>query len=450
MSRPPALRALTLVATGVFALGAVPAQAAVVDIYQGSVSTKREEKRLVNTGRTEEVRGAKQLLGTTPHVDEKILGSASKLVTESEIRSYQIPVTTHPVMQEDKREVWTTTTNYIRRTTTEVIDSQWTVWNLGGYLREGYRFGAVLTQKSPMANGDYKSMSRPVANTGPQEYTLERYNWADAISVDISPHGMYEYLDSHLVFYKSNLAFMGGNIKCHDRWYANVKEAKLIRYSDHDAIQYRLNCYLNEDPWPWTWCETDRTVWTVHLDRKLIASEVKKKTHFETKDEPHSTVSTTTGSWTDTGRRELGAALTNPALRYESLIEKVMMRQVTAVNDAVAAKALARSGNDVRKTFTADSSSGKSQASLSGSKVRQTLGANRVTPSRVNTSKGNGAPDQSGASSANPASPLFPWLLPPNPQPTPKPSPMPVSWWFPMDPQTPPPLVRYETYMNRM
>ena len=443
MFRTPAKRAMALVVTGAFALGAAPALANAQLIYQSSSTKKHQETRLVTTPQTEEVRGEKQFVGTTPHVEEQVTGPASKLVTESEIRSYQVPVTTHPLRREESREITTTTTNYIRRTSTNVSYQYRDGWNVGGYLRKGFPIGTELLSLTYRSGNDYKDFPTYATNTGMFTKSQSAYDQANSLIVNIYPHGSHGYLDAFMIFRKHDLSFVGGNIICHESKHANIKEARIIRHADYDEIQYRLNCYLNEDWWPWTSCETDRTVWTLPLDRKILAHRYLSDTRTETWDEPYQTVSDSAGPWTATGRMDRGPALTNPGLRYESLTEKVLLRRYQAVNDAVAPKQLATSGNDVRKTFTADKSSGKDQAVLSGSKLRQGLGANRVAPSRV-APKGAGAPvlplgplgGQSGKSDASPG----------RPQPTPKPGS--ISWWFPRDPQTPPPSVRYASYVS--
>ena len=496
MFRPPSKRAMTLVVTGAIALSAGTALASVVDIPQGSSSTKRQETRLVLTTQTEEVQGARQLMTTTPKVEEKALGPASKLVTESEIRSYRVPVTTHPLSREEKREITTTTTNFIRRTTTSVVDQTWPVWVYyrGGAWDGVSRINSTPTQFDPSqyANEGRRPPEPGMTEGHHQVYTAEAQSWRRTVYVEITPQETWMRMR---LAYDPNLKFVAGYFLDNpEHGYSEVAKATVTRYHDHDAISVQAICNRHGKWWVGG-CGTNFER-TFHLNGFIVKTDTQSSYRDVTREEPYSTVSESPGPWTATGKMVRGAALTNPGLRYDPFSETVMIRQFKAMNDALAPKKLASSGTDVRKTFSADSSSGKNQAALSGSKVRQSLGANRVTPSRV-ASKGAGAPGSSGGlaglvgnalpgqglgqsvappsasgagqgsgqpaagSSATPPPAVptpapaptpatnvswWPWLQP-APQPTPTPTPTPYPWWFPFNPQTPPPSVRYENYL---
>jgi len=443
MFRTPAKRAMALVVTGAFALGAAPALANVQLIYQNASTKKRKETQWVATSQTEEVRGEKQFVGTTPHVEEQATGPASKLVTESEIRRYQVPVTTHPLSREESREITTTTTNYIRRTTTSVVDSAWPVWV---YYRGGAWDGKSLINSTPtnFAPSQYADANRrpPEPYMAPgqyQEYTAQQQSGRRTIYVEITPEETWMKMR---LAYDTNLNYVAGYFEDNpSHGSSEVKKATVIRYHDHDAIQVHAVCNRHGQWWRGD-CGTNYEK-TFHLNGFIVKTDTRYTYRDAIRDESYQTVSDSAGPWTPTGRLKRGAALTNPGLRYEPLTETVLLRRYQAMNHSVAPKQLATSGNDVRKTFSADKSSGKDQAVLSGSKMRQGLGANRVTPSRV-APKGAGAP-------ALPLGPLGellgkPEATPGRPQPTPKPRS--VSWWFPRDPQTPPPSVRYASYVS--
>ena len=268
--------------------------------------------------------------------------------------------------------------------------------------------------------------------------------------------------------------------------FAKIPSAQVKRYGDHDSIVYRLNCSNSEDPWPWNNCETDRVTYEVHLDGRLLESQTLHAYKTVTTDEPYSAYSMSYTPWTPTGVTMKGAAYrptsTNRTgfVRSETTLETVLLTQRTAVNGANAAKGLAAAGLDARKVFSADSSSEKGRATLSGTRIRQTLGANRVKASQVaGSSHGSGVPDargglpglrlgnngQGGGSHASsggqavaappivptPAPVIIPVSAPVTvPAPVTSPSPaVPDSWWFPQDPTTPPPRVRYQPYDPR-
>lgn len=418
MIRPPTTRAMMLVMTAAISLGALPALGEEKLTYKGWGYSSSTETRMAPSEQTVETRGTKEATGTSRLVEEKVLGAASKLMTESEVRNYQTPVTGYVVNREEKRLVSTITMFYTRTTTTTVVDQKVDKWKLGGYLVKGYGFSTNLQYFPARSDGDYRSASQVLTIEGVQTKTTDDYDSSNVIAVNIVPHNEGGYLHAFMRFYKDSLQFMGGTIICHGSDKANIREAKIIRYADHDAIEYRLDCALNQDFWPNTWCETDRTVWTLHLKGKLIEPVMVGVPRTETsKEEPYETISHSYGPWEPTGRTERGAAL---PLRYEKSSEKTVLRQWTAVNDRTASKGLAAAGNDIRKTFSADKSAGAPRAALSGNMVRQALGANRVTPSSTGVSKGGGAPSSSGG---------LPIPLPiptPRPSPTPSPAPTPI------------------------
>ena len=441
MFRTPAKRAMALVVTGAFALGAAPTLASTVNIPQSSSSTKRQETRLVSTPQTEEVRGEKQLVGTTPHVEEQVTGPASKLVTESEIRRYQVPVTTHPLRREESREITTTTTHGIRRTTSSVVMDSWPVWiYYRGHSTNGDSVNSIPRDHpaSDYAKAKYKPSDPVMAPGSFQEFTAQQQSNRKAILVQVILKDA-QHINMRLGF-DTNLRFVAGYFEDNpSHGSSEVKKATVTTHPGYHQIEIEAVCNKHGN-W-FVQCGTNIKR-TLRLYDYVVKTAIREDRQNVTRDEPYQTVSESAGPWTATGRMDRGPALTNPGLRYEPLIETVLLRRYQAMNDAVAPKQLATSGNDVRKTFSADKSSGKDQAVLSGSKMRQGLGANRVTPSRV-APKGAGAADkpgaQQGASGKSNAAPG-------HPQPTPKPGS--ISWWFPRDPQTPPPSVRYASYVS--
>jgi hypothetical protein len=482
---------MTLLLTGTLALSASPAMGGVELIPRGQTLTgKQTETRWVQTSTSAEYPGEKQLTKTVPYTKEQITGPTTKLIKELEDRTYQTPVTRNHVDREETREASTYRNDYTRRTTSQVLDRSWNIWKVGGYTRNGFGFQADLAKVTLFSDGDYRRATRPWLPSGRVERSQEEFNQSNVVAVMISP---YEgaHLSAYLLFDKNNLGFLGGAITCHG-WnkgnpdFAKIPSAHVKRYADHDSIVYRLNCSNSEDPWPWNNCETDRVTYEVHLDGKLLASQTQYSYKTVTTDEPYSAYSMSYSAWTPTGVTMKGAPYrptsTNRTgfVRNETTTETVLLAQRTAVNGANAAKGIAAAGLDARKVFSGDSSSEKGRASLSSTRIRQTLGANRVKASQiVGRSHGSSAPESrgglpglglgngQGAASRTssggqaPASPPIVPLPPPVsvavpvsapvavPAPVTSPSPaVPDSWWFPQDPTTPPPRIRYDRYQQ--
>jgi hypothetical protein len=480
---------MTLLLTGTLALSATPALAGVELIPKGQTLTgKQTETRVVQTSAVAEYRGEKQLTQTVPYTKEQITGPTTKLIKELEDRTYQTPVTRNYVNREETREASTYRNDYIRRTTSQVLDRSWNIWKVGGYTRNGFGFQSDLTKVGLASDGDYRRAPRPWLSTGRVERSQEQFNQANVVAIIITPNAS-AHLSAYLLFDKNTLGFLGGAMTCHG-WnkgnpdFAKIPSAHVSRYADHDAIVYRLNCSNSEDPWPWNNCETDRVTYEVHLDGRLLESQTLHAYRTVTTDEPYSAYSNSYSAWMPTGLTMKGAAYrptsTNRTgfLRTETTTETVLLSQRTAVNGANAAKGIATAGLDARKVFSGDSSSEKGRASLSGSRLRQTLGANRVKASQVTgSSHGSSAPESRGGlpglglgngqgadsrASFGGQAPALPPIVP-TPRPVPvvipvsapvavpapvtSPSPaVPDSWWFPQNPTTPPPRIRYQPY----
>ncbi len=511
MIRPPALHAMTLLLTGSLALSATPALAGVELIPRGQTLTgKQTETRVIQTMTSAEYRGAKQLTKTVPYTEERITGPTTKLIKELEDRTYQTPVTRNYVNRQETREASTYRNDYTRRTTSQVLDRSWNIWKVGGYATNGFGFQGDLVNVAIASDGDYRRASRPWMPSGRIERSQEEFNRANVVAVKIDPYGT-GFLNAYLVFDKNTLGFLGGAITCHgsDKGnpdFAKIPTAHVRRYADHDSIVYQLNCSNNETWWK-LHCDTDKSTWEVHLDGKLLASQTLHAYRTVTTEEPYSDYTVSYTPWAPTGVTMKGAPYrptsTNRTgfVRHETTIETVLMAQHTAVNGANAAKGIAAAALDARKVFSGDSSSGKGRATLSGTHVRQTLGANRVKASQVaGSSHGSSVPDarggvpglglgnngQGGSSGASAgaqadavppsAPPAVPVVLPvrppvtvpvvhpvrppvavpvvhpvrppvavPAPVTTPSPT-VPDSWWFPQKPSTPPPRVRYQRY----
>lgn len=363
------------------ALSPISAQASVTRTPVGSPITETAvEKRLVPI-ESIEVRGEKTLLTRQPFVEEALLGATSKLITEKEHRTYQIPFMRYAQSREEAREITTSTQRYRVTTSNKVVDQTRTVWMVGGKMSGVNSFTSDLAICWIAPDGDYRNAARLGLRSGRFERDQDRYNRANALAVTIDPYKDGNLI-SHLYFNKKTLTFMGGAIFCHGN-YAKIPWAKIKRYSNYDSIQYQLDCPINNDWWPFDHCATGDHVWELRLDGRIL--EQKTITTYKTvTTTTHEDKQTTShGPWTETGTIEQEEKPLST--RYETETETVTLARYTVPNGKHTQKALAPGSADQRRIFSADSSSAQQRASLSGTKVRQKLGANQATPSRAKT-----------------------------------------------------------------
>ncbi len=437
MSRPPLLRALSLIVSGGLALGALPARAGTTThIPQGSSQYTQIELRTVATTQSEDVPGAKQLTKATPSTTEVITGPTTKLIQDWETRDYQVQVTNYPLRREEKSEVAVTKNDFINRYTYEVPDKTWKTWAFGGPTTTGMDVRSlpeyyVPTFPKVYGGGGYTPH-------GITEYDAERWAMTQSILVMVSPSGWdSNHLRAYLWFTK-DLKFLGGYFN-DGHGGTSIGTARIIRYWDHDAVEYHMNCTLNDDWWRWQpACGTNGTV-TYHLTGRLLEEKTYTSMRTETKDTPYSTFEKIYGPWEPTGRMVRDGR--RSTVRTITASEKVLVSQRTVPHNPGAARTLAVGTADPRRAFTSDSSSGKSSASLSGSKVRKTLGANRVTASRVaGSSQGSGAPRQGNGNGQGVGAGLSQLIPTPKPTPTATPKPTPTATPKPAPTATPKPV----------
>ena len=436
MFRPSASIAVTLLVSASLTLSAMPAAGQsgsdpkVELIKKGMNSVSRTETRLVPTSQTEAVTGEKTLVTSEKRSETQISGPTAVLIKDWETRTYQVPVTTYSLQREESRTTTTTTSDFIRRTTQQVPNGNETRYLLGD---KSPNIGLqVAVMPSPLSAAAQKShfesmtahqLSFYQLPAFPQSgIELDQKAWDETGSLLIGFDGFSQGqglglgMIKALFAFDKDLNFLGGICRSESMGVqtSKVTNATLRQESHRTEIKFTTSTVSPLFPWEKpqiNFSDPYVEVWSKLIDTRSIPS-------FQTvtKDEAYSEISESSSPWAATGKLVRGEG----SVSSTTSTERKLVGERLAPNSATSPKKLASSGNDIRRTFSADKSSDKSQAMLSGSKVRQRLGANRVTPSRVTASKGGGAPNNGSSS----------------------------SWWFPQDPQTPPPLVRFESYLN--
>ena len=473
MNRPPVMPALAFLS--VLSLSLAPAHAAVELIPQGTpTTTTSTETRIVATSETAEFPGTKQLISTTPATEETITGPTTKLVKQVENRTYSVPMTTYFLNREESRQVSVTQQNYIRRTTQQVIDTSWKTYIFGGPT-----FAGVDIRSRPFDVYDVEEIKKDswiwgkgvYMPPGPTEYDANYWNQANCVIVAVSPSGWgSSHLQAWLWFDKS-LQFLGGYFN-DGHGATRIRKAWVTQNWDNDFIHYDLDCTLNDDWWRIQPACGTKGRFSYKLKGKLVFEKSHATYRTVTKDEPAVETTTAYGPWTPTGVVTKGfvkmAGWFQPMVRTETTTEKVVLSQRTAVNSTNATKGLATTGQSGRRAFTGDTSSEARSASLSGSKVRQALKANQAKASQV-TSQSHGAgapqppatppaqkPETSGTglgallgagATANTAG--LSTGTKPDAGTSSATGLSQDSWWFPKDPQAPPPRLRFEAYRTR-
>lgn len=354
-------------------------------IPQGNpIVSKTTETRWVQTSDTVDVPGERQLVSVTPSTEKTVTGPTTRVVKEVETRTYSTPVTAYFVDREEARDVTTTTQNYIRRTSTTVLDKTWNVWMVGGTLARGYPMHAGVISAGMPSTGNFRDASWPYLTGGRYEISQDAYNRGNALAIQIFPH-TGDYLTTYLLFDKKTFKFIGGNIVCCAHRRANVNHAVLRRYAGYDEIEYQLNCYKNEDWNPFSFCPTDRTTWVLRVNGPILSQETRYAYRTQTTDSPYSTTSTAYGSWNPTGKTRTSSVISarKPGTTYT---ETIVISQRTVQNSDNTPRQLAEAGQKQRGAFTSDNSSSTARASITGTQVRQSLKADQAKPSDISVS----------------------------------------------------------------
>ncbi|GEM_PF-3090204 len=420
MNRSLVSRVLSLLLASGLTLSAWPAQAQQPDrveiIPMGTTTSTETEDRILPTKKTEERIGARTLKKSSAHTEEVVTGPTTKLIKEFETRDYSFPVDTFRMTTLFQRAKTTTTTNFIRRTTRDVIVDSKKVWiYANGILADGSKIYSgprhiepAEFRERPLNLSNYSSESR--------ELPESHLNTRKTITVTIYPANGEPMVS---LAFDLNLRFLGGRfIDALKHGSSEIRVANLTRYADHDAITFHMECTLRDDWWRVEpRCGTSVTR-TYHLKGRLIETPTRYTYEPRTTEESYSKYSYSSGRWVQSDKLETaGKPLST---RTETASETVLLRQYTASNTVNAAQTIASGALDTRRSFTADSSSGKGRAMLTGAKVRQQLGADRTAPSRIpSLGRGGGAPPQAIVTRPQPPKPT------PRPQPTPRPDPMP-------------------------
>jgi hypothetical protein len=503
MIRPSAF---TLLVAASLVLSAWPTHAVEELIPKGTRSTGRTETRLVPTTQSETVTGAKQLSGKTSSPVEQITGPMTKLIQDWETRTYQIPVTIYPLKREETRLITTTTTEFLRRITEQVPDGTETRYVLGTKPDLFTSLGLMAqvgidVTPSPLSPSDQRlvfermressstAYSRPPLSGG--EIELDQAAWDRVGSLVIAVRGNTSELGvfSAVFTFDKQRNFLGGLVEQEHvtnpfSWVESatiedvvngnaitfVKKAVSNGYGLSNGDGYGLS---NGDYGLGNSQNLSNPVnYRIQATKKLIETREAPRFRTTTREEPHYVVSESVGPWQPTWRVVRGQGTTT----LTTSTERVLVGQRTVPHAPGAPKEIAIGTADPRRVFKADSSAGKNSASLSGSKVRKTLGANRVTASRVSGSS-QGAPRQDSANGQGLGTVLNQLL--PTPKPAPTATPKPVSqlrpsepasqlgqmsfqgaqaldpvekaplfnaWWFPQNPLQPPMRVTYDSY----
>lgn len=574
MRRPPTSLPLPLLLGASLVMSALPAQGGVEIIPQGTSAATRTETRLVATTQTEDVAGAPVLTKVTPSTEERITSPTTKLIQDWETRDYRTPVTSYPLQREEKRLVTTTTKNFLRRNTEEVVEKVDKRYFLGGtvlrddWLKEARFESSTITVQlfdTPAdqlldlyyrANFGYYSQSSLIKDailatkTGyEQEKEVDPIGWSRGNSLLIHHKPSQVVPDTNADFeaflvFDMELKFHGGLLLLPDKPYAAsnapeavlyINQAAIVREAGRDTIVYVQEDNVFE-PWmsrypcpPFGYEMTssgvvedptirkpspsrggvyipgfsisDIKIWhyvKIPCSDQLAAVREFPQTRLVTTDTPYSETSESFGPWEPSGKM---LRVGDGTLRQMTSSQKVLVKQRSAVNGANAAKSLTSTGLETRRVFTADTSSGKGRASLSGSKIRQTLGADKVRASGFGSTSHGTRSQDNGLGIDTLLKPIGQNPLPPAPSPTPKPTPEPTPkptptpeptpaptatpapggrtvptpkpgsgvrgylepwmlpdprpvqktqlaqlWWFPQNPQQPPLRVQYEAY----
>lgn len=434
MSRKPPRLALPILLAASLALSTRPVIANPILIPNGQTVTTSTETRRVQTNETEVVRSEKVITERSPYTREQIVSPTSKLISDWETQSYKVKLTSFPLDREEQRTKTTTTNHYISRTMEKVVDQTWQVWVCGGSLQNGTYFHAGLTKLNfDFYKGNYRNIGEYWAAQGYTDYDDAKYEQANAVFISIVPDPGGNYLRTFLIF-KKDLTFAGGFIICCGNNRAQVPSAKIIRYADHDAIEYRLNCARNEDWKVWDSCGTGDVTWTLHLTGKILEHQTRHSYKYVPVDVPYDETSYSYSPWVATGRMLRRQGRLASTVSYETGTEEALMRERVVVRTENMISSLTSGGNlSSRRMFKGDSSRNGRPGLLSGAQVREQLGAHQArqsVPTPKNTPTPKTSPTQKPAPTPSPEPTPTPTPTPaprstPTPKPTPEPTPTP-------------------------
>lgn len=422
--------ALPILLAASLAMSTRPVTANPILIPNGQTVTTSTETRRVQTKEKEVVRGDKEITERSPYTQEQIISPTTKLVGDWETESYKVKVTSYSQEREEQREKTTTTNHYIRRTLTQVVDKTWSTWVVGGYLKEGYHFSADLGYMI-LSGVDFRKAAQAMTTEGYKERSDGSYAQSNIVFMNIVPYSDSNHMRAYLVFDKA-LNFQGGFIICHGSGRAKVPSAKIIRYSDHDAIQYQLNCERLEDWNPLTSCGSENQTWTLHLTGRILEYQTRATYKDVHVDEPYDETTYRYGPWVATGTMfRLQSRANPPTVSYETGTENTLISErFVARTENVIMSIGSGDRLDGRRIFKGDAGGAGQSSALSGAQVREQLKAHRATQPVPNPKP----PSNPGKSNLNSSLPT---------------EAAPESWFFPTSDAESQLRLRFESYRRK-